>query len=379
MNEENNIVSVREIDPASFSQETTPTSTGSEAQPEQTTTEETQETQSTSEESSAGSEESSSTEAQGGASKPAKEEVKAPEVSAEEQVTKLTEKFTNGEFKDPAKLYEAYTQLKAKTNQNPLDAVSPFVKGLIEYEKAGGDPKTYVEIQSLDFSKMEPKEILRQKFIKDNPDMDKKVANVLFERNFKKEFGALSDESISDDEKDELTTVMNYEVGKATKELEKWKADNAVIQKDDKGQDAEQQAFFDKHFKAVDDRMAKFNGLDVNIKVDEKTTEKFNYAATPEQKQMIKNWMRDPFGEAYTALFNDEQGNVDYSKMERFFMYASDPDGYTSKLYNHGFTKGQEALVAKRKNQTQPGITPQGSVTNLKSSEDQLTEKWLNL
>jgi hypothetical protein len=296
-----------------------------------------------------------------------------------EEVADLTSQFTNGEFTNPAELYSKYTELKSK--QDPLATVSPFIKKLAEFEKSGGDPRFFVETQTLDYSKMEPKEILRQKFIKDKPGLGREDANILFESQFKRKYGQLTAEDVenlSPEEKRALEVELKVESNEAKGDLEKWQKDSAVFkpkEEDAKSQE-EQQAYIQNHLNTVKQVVAELQGI--NVPVTDAESDDFKYVVAPENKQKIESWMSDPHGAFLSAIAENDKGEIDYPKFRLAAAILADPDGYSKTLYKYAFAKGQEKLVTERKNQAQPGSTSLGSQAKVKSEQEQLNEQYFN-
>jgi hypothetical protein len=294
-----------------------------------------------------------------------------------EDVSDLTSQITNGEFTSPEELYAKYSELKASAD--PLSKVSDFIKGLIQYEKAGGNPKDYVEVQSHDYSKMEAEEILRQKFIKDNPSLDRKKADILFRDEFKRAYAVINDENSSEEEKEVARIRLEVATNNAKGDLTKFQQDNSVFKakEEDAQLKQEQDAYINEHLETVKHRVSNFQGIQVPVSDSE--ADDFKYMATPEVKQKVSEWMTDPHGSFLSEIAEDDQGNIDYEKFESKLAILADLEGYTSMIYNHGLSKGQEKLIAQRKNQTQPGITPTGSASNVASESDQLMSGFLNV
>jgi hypothetical protein len=380
-----NIISIKEVDINKPTQEQSQLTTEAGVQPIEQP-EETQESAtdegannnsegSSSSEPSAGSEETPTPNAQGEGGNAEQEDF-----WSEEEVSDLAQQVTNGEFANFEELYSKYKDLEKKSSAqvDPLLNISDFSKKLIEFEKNGGDPKRFAELSSFDTSKMEPKEILFQKFLNDNPSLDKKSAEKLFNYDFKKQYGILGEEDASEEDKEIAQIKLNQEVSNASKNLDKWKTESLSIDKKhaEPQVDPQAQEFYKNHINTVNERISNFNGL--QIPVSEKESDDFKYIATPEIKSKVKEWMEDPFGKFLPEISQNEKGEIDYERFEQAATILADPMGFIKKLVGHGMSIGQEGIVAKRKNQTTPITTPVGNNNTRKpSANEQLLNQWL--
>lgn len=297
------------------------------------------------------------------------------EYYSDEELGDIISHVTDGKVKNVSELLEKITALEQQTTKDPYEGLSEFSKKLIEWEKEGKSPLEYAKLASLDFSKMEPKEVLRQKFIRDNSDLDQKKAERLFELEYKDKYAILDEDEDADPDRVEAAKLkLEHESIKATKELSEWQKERMLPK--EKGPDPEKvkadQEFVQKHKDTVKSRISGFKGL--TIPVGEK--DDFNYEVDRADVESISKWMEDPYNSFMPAVLQNEKGELDYDKMEVVMTFAANPEAYSAKLYDHGFTKGKESYVTARKNSTKPGARTQTTASQPLSEDEQLFQQW---
>jgi hypothetical protein len=299
---------------------------------------------------------------------------------SDEESTKYFQDLTKGEFKDVYALVNEYERLKKVSLEakDPMEGLSDFSKNIIKWEKEGLDPRQFAEQQSLNFQKMDAKGIFKHDYLIKNPGAAKsnpEQANRLAEMEFKILSRNLSDDSIDDEMRQYYQDKLDLETEKKRKELIDWQQKNSVPQKQENAAPQVNKEFVQNHLRTVDSTFSQMKHLDIQVG-DAKSADDFKYAPTPQLLSKAKEFVSDP--DAFIrAAFEDQNGNIDYSKASKIAMIVADPDGYSKSLVKHGMSLGAEKLITGKKNVAKPGNNSnEGQQVNIKSEMAQLADQF---
>lgn len=214
-----------------------------------------------------------------------------------------------------------------KTNAEEFESISPLMKEAIKAEKAGMDVNQFLGLSSRDFDQMDGKDLLREKYLKenaqlfkDNPDFAKKR----FEREYASKYGLLNKQFEDDDERadweeenaEELSysrMELDHETKLAREDMNKWKAElTKVPEQAQSKNELSPEAQADLHSKYQDNVqkfLNEFKGLEVAL---DKQTTPFRYGTSEDVKKTLQESLADPSKFLESIGFTDE--GIDVAK-----------------------------------------------------------------
>lgn len=211
------------------------------------------------------------------------------------------------DYKD---LQSKYEELSKK---DPLESLPKEIQEAVKYQKAGGDLAHYFSLRGKNFESMEEKDVLREKYFKDNAELYKKnpkLANIRFEKDYKSKFGVLETPHFEDDDEqtaeekrraflsknaqdiEEAKELKTYEVSTARDELKQWQEESTTPQTPTGLSDEEVQKGIKEYHTKVDETLKDFET--VEIPVSDKKDENFKYNLSDEDKSYLKERMSEP-------------------------------------------------------------------------------------
>lgn len=201
--------------------------------------------------------------------------------------------------------------LKTKGETQP--ELSAAIQKAIEVEKAGGNLSEHFARTGMDFEKMDGRELLRQKFFKDNSKLhgtSPKLANMKFERAYKEQYGAwesynaISDEEEKSDFVDENggmegieyeKLMLSNDIDEARSELNAWKEEAAPVEvqkptSDGLTDEQRTQNALDYSEKAKGS-LGEFEAVAIDMGEGKKD---FNLGLNETTKPMVEGWLFEP-------------------------------------------------------------------------------------
>ncbi|KKN63267.1 hypothetical protein LCGC14_0503850 [marine sediment metagenome] len=222
------------------------------------------------------------------------------------------------------------TELKDKVNLDPYSGVSELLKKAIEYEKKGGNVKTFLSMTSIDTQGMSSKELVRQKFFNDNPELVKlnsEFAAQKFDRAFDDKYGILEEDKTEDDFDDNIDYLkwqeskafakneLDYESRASAQNIDDLKKD--IMDKDPETMASAQSKVDEEALRKTqekyetDSNKFKEEFESIAIPLDAKGENLFNIGLNKDTKPVFEKWLENPssFFE-HIGLSNDGK-NID--------------------------------------------------------------------
>jgi len=293
-------------------------------------------------------------------------ELETPMFSEEEMTSfnGAVSQYTAGNYEDINTLIEAHDtlydqveELKARleggeTAASGSQEMDDFIKGLVEYYNETGDVSAYIEAKNVDFSSMSDLDVVRHNMRRQYSDMSEKNFERLFRREVVDKYQL--DASRYDDEEVELgEELLKTEASKLREDLienqKRFKAPEreAQPQVDSTAQAQEVLAQWESTVKSAAETQSILNDGRVII---EYGGEPFAYEI--DNPQSVVDMTVD--NNKFFQLFQNEGGQVDYSKWYKVMNYALDPDTFERSLILHGKNLGGKEVVSEIKNPSRP-------------------------
>ena len=302
-----------------------------------------------------------------------KEQVEAtPEVQTDEVPTidrdklfqeMLVEK-TGGKFNN----WEELTQMTEQPTKTELDERLSEIQ---EYLNKGGSFEDFILSQATDYDSLNDLELVKEKMLVDNPEMDESDADFLLARKYK-----LNDENFDEDEvrlsKIELKAAAK-EAKNTLKEMQdKLRLPEAKqsitedIQKQQAAQQAQAQQQREQWLKSIETSVPELK--DVSFKVND---QEFRHVVTDEQRENIGKLNSDL--NTFFAKYQREDGSVDMKTLNSDRYKLEYFDQIMRSAVSQAKATGTENIVNEIKN---PSVSSQAQTTDSKpkSIEDQVRD-----
>jgi hypothetical protein len=224
------------------------------------------------------------------------------DIITEEDYYKDLSTQTGFEVKSQDELRNVLNEYVKLKNEDPLKDVSPLVKELIQAEKAGIDPRRFLELSTTDFNTMPPKDVLYHKFQQDNvslfktnPDFGRKK----FERDFVAKYGVTlptredfdgTDEQYAKltEDADFVKASLEYDASLAKETLNSMKSKALNPEPQPQKSQAELDAIALKEKAEIDSVLKKFDKLEIPL-----GKEKISVEVTQDEKAILEKANKD--------------------------------------------------------------------------------------
>lgn len=258
---------------------------------------------------------------------------------------------TSGKVKsisDLNNLYESFNSVteKARNYENSyIEPVSDLVKNLNSYVKDGGDPYQFLHTQLTDFDKMPDAEVMRFQLSNQYKDLPIESLEALIVKKYN--IDDTDSYGFSEIDKQAGKAMLTIDARNARKELNEWKAKNAVAPLQQQRQDQErlQQEFKEwqnRHFAEID----KYSGFEVSLD-DATKKSKVNVAVTDDDKRFMKG-ASENIGTFYSLFETD--GQFDFNRFNRVLHFAKNPDSVLKAVAVSNYDAGYKAHIIEAKN-----------------------------
>ena len=300
-----------------------------------------------------------------------------PEVSPWETVFGSVKQKTGVQFQSEDEFMAeitAYNQYK----QDPNSHLPVEIKAHADFLKAGGDTTEFYRLKSLDFNAMQPKDLLFQSFLKDNPEhaRDLSFARMYFDRDFGTKYQILSDSKKTqadfendDSEPDQFAYqeyIRNHEFAQKSLEFESSGAKTKLSawqeqattppSNQNTGMTKEEaEAHNTTYLAGVEQVKTSFTGEE--LPVSDNPEENLKIGLSDAVKLQWEKDLVNPM-ELFKAMGLQENGMLDMNKLSKAaFIFRSWPNvgRIISKLTLEG--QNRETITGSQVNAT-PGVTP---------------------
>ena len=253
----------------------------------------------------------------------------------------------------PAVPQEATPPVVQKTWKDLLkeDGFDEKDLAMLEHRKKTGTYKDYLQAMSVDYSTMQPEEIMRRDLKEQYPNLPAESLERLYRKKVVEPYNLDSDLSPSEEDTAFGKDLLAHDAEAIRQKfIEK---QNAFLIPD-KDLQAEQQRVFEEQNRQAQAAQEQFrNGLLNSPAVQSLTSKKslaldagdgrvFNYAVS--NPNDIQELLLNP--EKYAEVIN-KNGQPDYDKMLVIAAVAKDPQGFMKSLIEHGINLGKKDLTEK--------------------------------
>lgn len=216
-------------------------------------------------------------------------------------------------------------ELASLREGSDLSKLSPAIQAAIKVEQEGGNLSEHFARVSMDFDKMDTKEVLRQQFFKNDAKLygtNPKLAKMKFERHFNEKYGKwesynnLTDDSDKEDFLDENggqdsidyeKMMLDNDAALAKEELQVWKDEVKPVEKQatDGGLTEEEATTYANDYSAkVEETLSSFNS--VAISMGEGSND-FELGLNEATKPTVEGWMKNPSTFLQDIGFNGQE------------------------------------------------------------------------
>lgn len=289
--------------------------------------------------------------------------------------------FEIGSKEDVVNLLKEYAELKDK---DPLSTLSPVIQEAIKAERAGMDLNHFFSVRNMDFDKMDNKEVLRQKFLKDNASLAKDnpdFANRRFEREYNAKYGNLNKEFEDEFEKEEFLKnnkddldfarmELDHEVKSAREELKKWQDDSTKIPEAQTEPEVNNAELIEQHMKQVDEYFEGFNGIEIPLDGDKM----FKVGLDDKDVQNLKEVLKNPSSFLERIGFTQEGINIETLAPIVTLLEKSNSIGKLISDYSLEM-RNKELVTSDLENPREIGAV-NSSTPGVKSLEEQIADEF---
>jgi hypothetical protein len=270
---------------------------------------------------------------------------------------------------------------KPKFSSEQEEKAFNFIK-LFPVDKMDEGMQTFAKVITMDIAKAEPRILLEEKFILENPELTRDEALRKFNRDYNKKYvinpNDYEDENVRKEEEEDRKIDLKVDVAKAKEFLQKKQAELKSKPKEADNTEVKDNVVVQKSIKAnvseLDEYMKDFES--VIFSLDDKQSEDFVYKLNKEQKkkahEAYKAWIGNPNSyDAKGNLVGAEE--VDKKILDvTYMLFGAD---MIEKALKHGLSKGEikraEQIASKK-----PDRIAKGGSGNLKDmSEEQQWEE----
>jgi hypothetical protein len=253
-----------------------------------------------------------------------------------------------------------------------------FLKGLIEHYQATGNVDAYLEVKGKDWDKVSDVDVLRQRFDKENQDLDPQIREKLFQREIANKYMLKEGLSDYDKESEDYQIAQGLLKRDATKAREALKEEQKKFkspERQNQEQNTQQEKYNPEAYKQklLADKnvneFAKSKLLPLDIKTDDGSRYGFE---TADSGQIIEMMSDD---RKFWQTMLTKEGKIDLIKQAKVYAFASNIEAYEQQLVNLGKTLGQEERIKEQKNISDPRIKQNGS-TQSKGEPQIGTKEW---
>lgn len=215
-------------------------------------------------------------------------------------------------------------ELASLREGSDLSKLSPAIQAAIKVEQEGGNLSEHFARVSMDFGKMDTKEVLRQQFFKNDAKLygtNPKLAQMKFERHFNEKYGKwesynnLTDDSDKEDFLDEHgqdsidyeKMMLENDSALAKEELQVWKDEVKPVEKQatEGGLTEKESADYATKYSAkAEETLTSFNS--VAISMGEGATD-FELGLNEATKPLVEGWIKNPSTFLQDIGFNGQE------------------------------------------------------------------------
>jgi len=272
-----------------------------------------------------------------------------------EDVNSFLTETTQGRIKSPEQITNLLhenetlkTQLKNKPLEFPSEQAKKVYEFAIKTEFKGnelGAARQYLHLQSLDLTKLSPKEKQFEAFVLSRPDLPREKANQIFEARYAGKYSDMENDLVLQDEHTVDTRTAEQKILDYQKDFEKAKeSTQPQAQPEVNVQELEQN---------VNAALSDFDGIEMQF--GESPDEVVQLPMTAEEVSAFKDVLVNPIKLLDQVVENCMvNGKIDMDAYQRTMYKILNVDRAVDEAYRAGVNNGQLKLIQERKNTAIP-------------------------
>jgi hypothetical protein len=284
-----------------------------------------------------------------------------PVIAEPDYATILKEK-TSGKIES----FESLQALLEESEKLKSTKLSDEEQKVLDMYRKGEDFSSYLQFQKTDFASMDAEQVLREKYIRDNADLPKEVAERLFEREFNAKYAELNDEYADEVDRKAAEALRDRDAGKARQEFialqeqQKIKAYEQPKDNADGLSEEEAQKQLESYLESVKQTLTPLEKLTFNIEGQE-----VNVAISETDKAELTKAMEYPLG-FIESRWIDKNGQPNLMQIAKDAQALLRQETNLKVSYEAGLAQGAKKLIQEELRHTTPlDITSQTQSENI--------------
>lgn len=274
------------------------------------------------------------------------EETKTEEVETNESKVSDSQdisKLTGGRFSTVDELIAAYEEESKKgeidTSYQDFINGDEFIKGAVDYYREHNNLSDYASVKGVDYDKMEPLDLLREKFMKDNAGKNPELVDLLWQKEVEDKYAY--NEDASDTDKKIRDLLLADDAGKAKDFLKDLQSKFKAPERKPEGQPA-----FSKEQVEADKRVA---SEFLSAMKDHREITLGEHSFRMDLDKDFSKKIMDNAGDFF-GLFVEEDGSVDYDRYVLAAHFARDPEGFMKNLNVWARSSEKDRMIDETRN-----------------------------
>jgi len=288
---------------------------------------------------------------------PSQEEVSQEEIQEEAQETPTETEANEEEIKletEEEPLEEPTSEPAQETPEQKIEIPKEiqelsdlvqedeYIKNALEYYKKNRTLEPYLNALNVDYNEMSAEKLLRLKHERENPDLDPKIRQRLFEKEVLSKY-KLDDDLYEDEELEIANALLERDANRVRKELIEEQQNFIPKNIPQPPSEEEVQAQIEEAKSQVQSNLKDYLSSK-SIQID--TEEPFNYGIKDTNK--LVDYAVD--NQSFFQEFYTEDNQVDWNKWAKTVAFMQDPDSFVDAMINHGKSLGKKSFEEELKN-----------------------------
>ena len=237
------------------------------------------------------------------------------------------------------------------SHNEKLDRIDRFM------QETGGTLEDYLYMESLDFDEMSDEDIIKEAISRENPSLDEKEINFLFDKNYPSFGTKKGDDNYNEDELREDQILLKSDAASLRDEFQDEKDEylNEMFEGEEYEEGGDEQAEYEYQARAAEARDEWLSELDfetqdltgIEFQINDKG-DVFTYDIPEEDKESLYRHNSD-LGNFFDR-YVDNQGNWNYDRLNSEMYVLNNMDKIMKSLANQYSSQGREGIIKDIKN-----------------------------
>lgn len=264
-------------------------------------------------------------------------------------ISERVAKASNGEFNTIDDLIASVKAPKQETSFK-----DDFIKKAVDYYNQNGDLTPFLEATTVDFKNMSPVDILKHKMNKDNEGLSQALINRKFKKEILEKYYQDGDDLHDEDDVNFGLEEMTYEAEKVRKDLISSQQEfvNNIESTKDKGTAETARPVVSEELMSF--ATENISGVVKDGKIALKVGGETIYMPNADPSTIARMGMNpnEELAKLFTSKTQEGKIKVDWDKMARVMVYASNPEAFEKQLFDSGKSFGRDDIEKEIKNPT---------------------------